>query len=88
MNSFEKQKIRWEKQKAKGKTKYVLFYVFLWVIYAVVLATMSILTFHRAYLNHINEIITTYIFYIIFLGLAGIVNGNISWWANVKKYKY
>lgn len=87
MTNFEKRKIRWEKQKAKGKTRYVLFHVLLWMVYAVVLATMNILTFDRAYLNYINKIVITYVIFMIILGLAGVVVGSVSWRANVKKYK-
>ena len=87
MINFEKQKIRWEKQKAKGKTKYVLFHVILWVIYSAVLATLNILIFNRAYLSNINELIMTYIISMIFFGLAGVIIGNMSWRANVKKFK-
>lgn len=86
MANFEKRKTRWEKQKVKGKTKYVLSNVLLWVVYSVVLSSINILIFDRPYIDHINEIISSYIIFIVCLGLTGIVIGNISWWANVKKF--
>lgn len=87
MANFEKQKIKWEKRKAKGKAKYVLSHVILWIIYSAILETVSIYIFKRAYLSHTNERITAYILGIIIFGIAGVVIGNMSWRANMKMFK-
>lgn len=87
MANFEKQKIKWEKQRTKGKTKYVLFHVILWVIYSAILVTVNTLIFNRPYFSHLNELIMSYVIGIIIFGLTGVFIGNMSWRANIKKFK-
>jgi hypothetical protein len=65
LTKFEKQKINWEKQRAKGKTKYVLFHMILSLIFAAIFAAIfaiiDILIFYRAfyhtYSSHIDEFV-------------------------------
>jgi hypothetical protein len=86
MADFEKQKGKWDKQRAKGKTEFVLFYVTVWAIYSAVFATLQILFFHRTALSDIKELIITYVIFLIFFVPAGIAVGNMAWSAHMKKF--
>lgn len=83
---FEKQKIRWEKQKIKGKPKHILQIVAIYEIWALLCATMQSFFDHHPALS-VLSILIGYIINILFWGIAGIITANIGWNTKLKKFE-
>jgi len=88
LGDIETHKIKWEKQKNNGKTKFILCNgIFMMVIISILGATFHIFVFNRTLLNNIKDIVLIYLMYIIVYGLLGIALGNKLWNINIKKFK-
>lgn len=82
MVDIEKKKAKWEKQKAKGKARFILFYIIVWILYAIILTMLNNLIISRTLIVNIMD----YFISITIFALAGIAAGNIVWQKNVKKF--
>jgi len=88
MGHLDRQREKWNKQKAIGKTKFVLLYgILLWgLVGSLVYGTLTI--FFRA--NPVNYtlagIVVRFIFYGIIFGLAGTVVTIRQWDTKVKRF--
>jgi drug/metabolite transporter (DMT)-like permease len=87
LTNYEKRKEKWNKQRLRGKTKFVLFYVIVYILFFAILSTLQVLFFHRSAFSDIKEFIFSYVIFLLFFVFAGIVVGNIAWKANLKRFK-
>lgn len=65
VNKVDKQKERWNRIKFKGKKRYVLNILFIYVVFSLLLATVQVFV--------LNKILLTYIPYVISLYLMSII---------------
>jgi hypothetical protein len=83
----DKRKERWTKIQSKGKKKYVLSILLIYVIFSLLLVTLQVFVLNRPLLTYIPYVIISYLMYIICFGLLGIWIGNRTWNANTRKFE-
>ncbi|SFA85175.1 hypothetical protein SAMN04488577_2124 [Bacillus sp. cl95] len=86
MSKVDKQKERWNRIKSKGKKRYVLNILLLYVVFSLLLATVQVFVLNRILLSYIPYVISSYIMSIIIFSLLGVWIGNKTWKANTNKF--
>lgn len=87
MNNLEIQKEKWNKDKQKGKKKYILIHgVLKLIVISIFFATFNIFVYDTSLLNSNRDIIVTFSLYAIVYSLIGILYGNRMWNINSKKF--
>ncbi|MFJ7726115.1 hypothetical protein ACIQXV_08100 [Neobacillus sp. NPDC097160] len=83
----DKQKERWTRIKSKGKKRYVLSILLIYLIFSLLLATLQVFVLNRVLLTYIPYAILSYLMFIICFSLLGVWLGNRTWNANTKKFE-
>lgn len=81
----DKQKERWSRIKSRGKKRYVLSILLVYVIFSILLCTLQVFVLNRVILQDIKYVISSYLLFIIIFSLLGVWIGNRTWDTNIKK---
>lgn len=87
MSKVDKQKKRWNRIKSKGKKRYVLNILFIYVVFSLILATVQVFVLNRILLTYISYVISLYLMSIIIFSLLGVWIGIKTWNANTNKFE-
>lgn len=86
MTKFEKQKLNWKKQRAKGRTRFILSYLLAWEFGSVIIASLYNLR-NQAWIKSLNDKIFSYIVSLITYGIVGIILAFLRWRSNEEKFR-
>lgn len=87
VSKIDKQKERWNRLKSKGKKRYVLKFLFFYVVFALILTTLNMFVLNRPVIIYIPYVFSIYIMSIVIFSLLGIWVGKRAWNANIKKFE-
>ncbi|MGJ7913830.1 hypothetical protein [Neobacillus sp. LXY-1] len=86
MSKITKQKERWNRIKSKGKKRYVLNTLLMYVVFSLILPTFQVFVVNKI-IFPIQWIVTIYLIYLVGWSLLGLWVGNRTWNANTKKFE-
>ena len=88
MRHIDKQKAKWNKQKAIGKTKFVILYgILLWGLSgSLVYGTLTIFVSANPVKYTLFGIVARFIIYAIIFGIAGVIVTIRQWDTKVRKF--
>ena len=86
MSKIDKQKERWNRIKSKGKKRYLLNFLLIYMAISLLFPTLTVFG-HNKVTYSLEEILKLYLMYLISWSLMGVLFGNITWKNNNNKYE-
>ncbi|MFB7142515.1 hypothetical protein ACFCYN_23150 [Gottfriedia sp. NPDC056225] len=86
LSKFDKGKESWNKIKSKGKKRFILNILFVYLVAALLFPTIQIFVLKKIKTFN-RDMVTLYLMSLVTWSLMGLWIGNMSWKASMKKFE-